>query len=191
MLQGRFGARLIEDETYFWIVSRYLHRNPVRARLVAHPREWPWSSYPGSDHRRRRVGWVAYDTMPAALQAGYGGTDPAASYRRYVTAGLSERQGVASPLSSAWQELVLGSPEFVSQVKSRLNESPPSSGELSPRRLAGLNREAVYDAVVRHYGKSADALSRRGARDRCRGMAANLARRSSEATLREVAMDLG
>jgi hypothetical protein len=181
---------LIEDETYYWTVSRYLHLNPVRACLVAHPRDWPWSSYPGYDNRRRRVGWVAYETVLAALQGEYGGADPAA-YRRYVTAGLSEMGAVASPPSSAWQGLAVGGPEFVSEVKSRLSESGAPSGAMPPRRLAGLDRAAVNEAVLRHYGRSADAPTRRGARDPCRGLAAYLARRSTDATLREVARDLG
>src|SRR6185437_12569599 len=47
LFQGRFKAEMIEDETYYWVVSRYIHLNPVRAGLVAHPAQWPWSSYPG------------------------------------------------------------------------------------------------------------------------------------------------
>ena len=46
VFQGRFRAELIEDESYFWTVSRYLHLNPVR-EPVDHPQDWPWSSYPG------------------------------------------------------------------------------------------------------------------------------------------------
>jgi putative transposase len=192
VFQGRFRAQLVEDETYYWTVSRYLHLNPVRAGLVVHPRDWPWSSYPGYDNRRRRVDWVAYDTLLAALQAGYGGGDPAAAYRRYVTAGVSEAEAGVSPLDAAWQGLVLGSPEFVSRVKSGLSESTsPASGRIPPRRLACADREAVYDAVLKHFGRSADALIRRGARDPCRGLAAYLARRTTGATLRELARDLG
>lgn len=59
VFQGRFRAQLIEDESYFWTVSRYLHLNPVRAKLVSHPRDWEWSSYRGYDSRRRRLDWVA------------------------------------------------------------------------------------------------------------------------------------
>ena len=38
---------MIEDESYYWTVSRYVHLNPVRAGLVARPEQWEWSSYPG------------------------------------------------------------------------------------------------------------------------------------------------
>ena len=52
--------RMVEDESYFWTLSRYLHLNPVRGKrpLVAHPRDWPWSSYPGfcsGAHKRLRT----------------------------------------------------------------------------------------------------------------------------------------
>ena len=59
LTQGRFQAALVEDERYFWTVSRYVHLNPVRGKrpLAAHPADWPWSSYPGYARRRDRVGW--------------------------------------------------------------------------------------------------------------------------------------
>ena len=47
LFQGRYKAEMIEDETYYWTVSRYLHLNPVRAGLVDRPEQWAWSSYPG------------------------------------------------------------------------------------------------------------------------------------------------
>ena len=38
LFQGRFKGELIEDESYFWNVSRYIHLNPVRGKrpLVEH-----------------------------------------------------------------------------------------------------------------------------------------------------------
>ena len=30
LLQGRFKAELVEDESYYWEVSRYVHLNPMR-----------------------------------------------------------------------------------------------------------------------------------------------------------------
>ena len=47
LFQGRYRAEMIEDESYYWTVSRYIHLNPVRAGLVSRPEQWEWSSYPG------------------------------------------------------------------------------------------------------------------------------------------------
>ena len=41
--QGRFGA-VAMDETYLAAALRYVHLNPVRARLVTRAIDWKWSS---------------------------------------------------------------------------------------------------------------------------------------------------
>ena len=38
LFQGRYKAEMIEDESYYWTVSRYIHLNPVRAGLVRAPK---------------------------------------------------------------------------------------------------------------------------------------------------------
>jgi putative transposase len=43
--EGRFKSTLVESLTYFLIVSRYIELNPIRAGMVSHPEEYPWSSY--------------------------------------------------------------------------------------------------------------------------------------------------
>ena len=45
VFQGRFKAQVVEECTYLLRLCRYVLMNPVRAGLVAHPREWRWSSY--------------------------------------------------------------------------------------------------------------------------------------------------
>jgi putative transposase len=45
LVAGRYGANLVESESYgAWLVP-YLALNPVRAGLVDRPEDWPWSSY--------------------------------------------------------------------------------------------------------------------------------------------------
>ena len=41
--QGRF-ASFVMDEPYLLAAARYVELNPVRAKLVTRPRDWPWSS---------------------------------------------------------------------------------------------------------------------------------------------------
>jgi REP element-mobilizing transposase RayT len=40
-LQGRYRTELVEDETYLWVLSRYVHLNSLRAGLVTEPEAWP------------------------------------------------------------------------------------------------------------------------------------------------------
>lgn len=43
--EGRYKATVIDSERYLLTCYRYIELNPVRARMVAHPSEYRWSSY--------------------------------------------------------------------------------------------------------------------------------------------------
>lgn len=43
--EGRYRAAPIDSEAYFLACCRYIELNPVRARMVRHPRNYRWSSY--------------------------------------------------------------------------------------------------------------------------------------------------
>ena len=43
--EGRYFSGLVTSDTYLLLLYRYIERNPVRARMVAIPGEYPWSSY--------------------------------------------------------------------------------------------------------------------------------------------------
>ena len=45
LFQGAFEAKLVDNENYLRHLSRYIHLNPVRARLCGSPEEWEFSSY--------------------------------------------------------------------------------------------------------------------------------------------------
>ncbi len=43
--EGRYKATVIDSERYLLTCMRYTELNPVRAGMVAHPGDYPWSSY--------------------------------------------------------------------------------------------------------------------------------------------------
>ena len=43
--EGRYRATVVDSERYLLTVMRYIELNPVRADMVARPRDYPWSSY--------------------------------------------------------------------------------------------------------------------------------------------------
>lgn len=45
LFQGRFKAILIQEESYFIKLLRYIHRNPVRAGITDTPENYIWSSH--------------------------------------------------------------------------------------------------------------------------------------------------
>ncbi len=45
LFQDRFKSEPVEDDAYFLIVLRYIHRNPCQAGLINDIAAYPWSSY--------------------------------------------------------------------------------------------------------------------------------------------------
>ena len=191
VFQGRYRTELVEDETYLWTVTRYAHLNPVRARLVEHPAAWKWSSYPGYFRDRHRLEWVAYDELLAAWAGEFGGSgsEPAAAYRRYVTAGLSQKP--EPPWADAYHGWILGSQKFVNRIKAMVTNQPQRDRRREGRRMRGLSIARVSEIVCAEYEIEPSELSQRGSRHPARAAMAYLARRHTAATNGELTEILG
>ena len=189
LFQGRYKAEMIENETYYWTVSRYIHLNPVRAGLVERPELWKWSSYPGYFASERRQSWVAHETLLSAWGGEHGGTDPAGSYRRYVEAGLTDPP--PSPFREALGHWVLGSAAYVERLRTLAGPIVADPPAPEARQLSGFDPEAICVAVREYYGLEDGSLSRRNDAHIARAIAAMLCRSHTEATLRDLAARFG
>jgi len=189
LFQGRYRTELVEDETYLWVLTRYIHLNPVRAGLVSRPEDWPWSSYPGYFRRRDRLGWVANEELLAAWGGEFGRSDPEASYRRFVSAGIVEP--LEAPWSRAREGWILGSERFLGRLRSLIGGQHHADLRREERLLQGVELEQVVDSVCRHYKVGRSELARRGSRDPARAALAYLARRHTESTLASLVTILG
>jgi REP element-mobilizing transposase RayT len=45
LFEGRFRCIRVDNWEYLMCLCRYIHLNPVKARLVANPEDWPYSNY--------------------------------------------------------------------------------------------------------------------------------------------------
>ncbi len=45
LFQGQFQAIAVDSDEYLYHLTRYIHLNPVKAGIVAHPKDWEFSSY--------------------------------------------------------------------------------------------------------------------------------------------------
>jgi hypothetical protein len=189
LFQGRFKGQLVEDESYFWNVSRYVHLNPLRSRrpLVEHPRDWQWSSYRGYAQEKARLPWIAYQSVWDAW-GGRGG-DPKRAYRRFVEAGIDDPP--ESPLRAARHGWLLGSDAFLEKIKRKYSGASQPDQVPAARRLSALDPERVIKAVAKHYRVDPNSYRQRRGEAAGRDLAAYLAHRRTTATLRELAEPFG
>jgi len=185
LFQGRFKAVLIETEGHDWEVSRYIHLNPVRARLAERPEMWPWSSYRGYHRRSREMPWVTYRRV--LREFGSDADRARREYRRFVAKGIESMP--ACPWADAVHGLIVGGEAFVEKIRDRLAERKPDRAlpalqALRPRpplaRIASVVA-AAFDVAPDDWapGRRQD--------DASRAVAAYLARRRFGYRAREVA----
>jgi len=189
LFQGRFKAHLVDEEGYFLEVSRYVHLNPVRGRLVRRPEAYPWSSYPGYRRAARALPWVTYTRVLGEF--GRTATQARRAYARFVQAGIDEPP--ESPFRQALGGFLLGSSAFIERIRGRLKDRPPDADvpqlhELRPRPSLAT----ILTAVGEHFGRDPTdwSLGTRSG-DAGRAVAAYVARRRFGYRAAEVAAALG
>lgn len=85
--EGRYRATVVDTDTYFFRVSRYIEMNPVRAALAPDPYAYRWSS-----HRANAHGQIDPLVTPHALYESLGPdlASRAATYRGFFNETLSD-----------------------------------------------------------------------------------------------------
>ena len=103
VFQGRYTAVLVDNQSYYLELIRYIALNPVRKKLCNTPEDWRWSS-----HRAMfGSGPGALSIQVARVLAAFGSVD---MYRAFVHRPIKR------------DEDVLGSPEFVRDVLMRRSD---------------------------------------------------------------------
>ena len=156
--------------------------------MAEHPAGWPWSSYPGHAHQGQRLEWVAYDELLASWGGEFGGSDAAAAYRRFVTAGLV---GPGAAVGDGSPRL---DPRELGVRRSGGGDDPGRSAARVAAGIpagAGHSLERACEVVCATYGIEAADLVRRGSRHPARAALAYLARRRTAATNSELMRVLG
>lgn len=189
LFQGRYKAHLIENEGHWWEVSRYIHLNPVRAKLVVRPDQWAWSSYPGYHRASRKLAWVTYRDVLGEF--GRNLEQARRAYRRFITAGITEIP--PSPWKEAVAGLIVGGEAFAERIREMLEGRPADSSLPALARLRSRpSLEAIASAVAVAFGADRARWSDgRRNDDASRAVAAFLARRRFGYRGREVAVALG
>jgi putative transposase len=111
--EGRFRSSVVDTERYFMECQRYIELNPVRADIVLHPREYPWSSY-----RTNAEGRASRLVTPHACYLSLASTeqDRRAAYQKLFAGSISkeELRRIRASINSG---APLGDGEFVAALE--------------------------------------------------------------------------
>jgi putative transposase len=180
LLQGRYHAILVEKDSYGLELSRYIHLNPVRARLVSDPSRYAWSSY--SVYVGMGKGWEWLEKGFILNQISTEERRAQRGYKKYVKEGAGQK--MEHPLEKVVGSTVLGSEGFIEWVRARWIEKKEISRDIPAlRRLARWpDLSTILKQTEKVFG-SGTAGSRR--------VALYLSHRLSGVSLREIGKFFG
>jgi len=151
LFQGRYKAILVEIDEYAKELSRYIHLNPVRAKMVETPEEYEWSSYRFYIGETKPPKWLYRDFI-----LGYFGNKVSIAqkeYRKFVSILVSEKYD--SPLDEVVGSTLLGSPGFIAFIKDKFLSGKKSDKDLPAlKELAKkASMQGIFDEVESVLGK--------------------------------------
>lgn len=154
LFQGRFHSFLIEKETYFDQVLRYVALNPVRAGMCVSPDQFKWSSYRATAGVETPPGWL--DVVSAL--APFGGECKVARerYRDFVESRDASKECLWNQVSAA---IYLGSERWVERMRTIVESEPRSTDHPKKQRMIGRpSIQKVVATVARVAGESVEML---------------------------------
>jgi REP element-mobilizing transposase RayT len=140
LFQGRYKAFLVERDRYGLALLRYIHENPVKARLVERAENFGWSS---DRHYRRGRGpdWMDLDLLLAMLNGRR--TSAIREYRRLMRESLQEPYDAVA----SWGQAVKGDEDFADRVLRAAGEPVIVPRGMTVERIARrVAREQEMDA---------------------------------------------
>ena len=177
LFQGRYKAILVDADSYLLQLVRYIHLNPVRAKLVKRPQDYCWSG-----HRayldQEVLPWLTTDWVLGQFAKRAGTARQ--RYAQFVRDGIGE--GHREEFHGGAQDArVLGEDKFLNRVLDKPDV---------PRRRQPSSLRAIIKQVARDYGTSEQELcgpSRGRKLAEARGVVTWLAAEAGSATLKDVA----
>jgi len=86
LYQGRFKSIIVQADEYLHHLSRYIHLNPVRAKIDEDPGKYKWSSYNCYLGKNKKPAWL--ETEYVLSNFGKKIVPARRKYREYVLGGI-------------------------------------------------------------------------------------------------------
>jgi REP element-mobilizing transposase RayT len=170
LFEARFGAQVVQRETYLIRAARYVVRNPVEAHVTADAASWPWSTYRATAGLEAPPDWLNVDWIGWAFKT-HDVEEARRRYVDYVNEPTSTRNTIATSGivlgSRSFARAILGDqkrqrPELELPINARILDRPSLGTLFEPAPASGPDRDRlVHVARVDHgyrFSQIADHL---------------------------------
>ncbi|VAW96106.1 FIG00759408: hypothetical protein [hydrothermal vent metagenome] len=180
LLQGRYKSIVVDKDSYFLELNRYIVLNPVRAEMVEVAQEWPWSNYQATAGMIMPPEWL--DIKAVLKPFSHKRAEAHDLYRQYVQQG----RGQASPWEQLRGQIYLGKEDFLLRMEKLASKQSPADVPKQQLHPTRLGKEAVLTCIGQAYSINEDEILSR-THVEAYHCAAWLLRRSANMALKAVA----
>ena len=175
VFQGRYKALLLDADIYLMELVRYVHLNPVRAKMVISPDDYPWSGHHGY-LGKEVLPWLTTDWVLSIFSTDI--QKARKGYADFVADGIREERRVEFH-SGTCEGRILGGDNFTNEAFLKANQRHDHQYRL----------DDIVDVVCHRYGITIEQLNASGkARpySEARAVVVLLAQESKELSLTEL-----
>lgn len=126
--ESRYKSSPVETETYLLACSRYIDLNPVRAKMVGRPEDYPWSSF-RDKMGMRHTAWLDLD--PCYQGLGHNAKERSRRYREFVMSAIPDKEWLLIRQAVQRGQLT-GTERFIGEVAERIGKRVVLRGQGRP-----------------------------------------------------------
>jgi REP element-mobilizing transposase RayT len=173
LFRGRYTAIVVAEDDYLLQLIRYIHRNPVRSRIVDTAENYAWSSHKGYLSKAKKWDWLHKQFILSMLEKA-----PEKRAKRYREFMNEKEDGcLLRTLSKKKLPSILGDNQFVDNLKTRFFEQKRNIEVPESKRLAP-DIDKIKQVICAYYDINEGQLylTKRAVFNEARAMGLYLAR---------------
>lgn len=150
LFQGRYKSILVEADSYLLELTRYIHLNPTRAKIVKSPEQYQWSSY------QEYIREVKDGIIDKIQSERYFKLSPA-KYKEFVKEGMEK---AVSPFGELYAGFILGKEKFIKDTLDILKDRLEGEEIAHKKQIQGIVPEEIIQKVAAYYKKAPKELQK-------------------------------
>ena len=149
LFQGRYKSIIVDGDSYFLELTRYIHLNPVKAKMVKSPEEYKWTSFHGY-MKKKGDAYINKDQIKLYLNM------KTNEYKKFVLEGINIKTDV---FKNVYAGFLLGSVSFIKDKLKDLKVQVEGEGISYRKSLEGrVEKEDIVNVVTQHYKKGFEEI---------------------------------
>jgi len=179
---GRFKSTVVDKDSYFLELSRYIHLNPIRAKITDDPAKYRWSSY--AAYLGKKDSLLDSNKVKQYLNM------RSSRYKSFVLEGVNNP---VDPFKNVYAGFILGSVDFIKEKLESLKDQIEGD-EVSYRQAINsvISKDDIIKAITDRYHKTIEQIRLSKQRPmKEKNLALYLLRKNTGLTNKEIGAELG